>query len=38
MAQSFEMRFSGWGVDADAGELSPHVVDWLDYLGTLRVG
>ena len=30
MAPSFEMRFSGWGVDGDAGELSPHVVDWLE--------
>ena len=30
MAPSAEMRFSGWGVDADAGELSDHVVEWLE--------
>ncbi len=30
MAPSTEMRFSGWGVDADAGELSEHVVEWLE--------
>lgn len=24
------MRFSGWGVDADAGELSDHVIEWLE--------
>ena len=30
MAQSLEMRFSGWGIDADAGDLSDHVVEWLE--------
>ena len=30
MAPSAEMRFSGWGIDADAGVLSDHVVEWLE--------
>ena len=30
MAPSTEMRFSGWGIDADAGELSDHVIEWLE--------
>ncbi len=30
MAPSTEMRFSGWGVEADAGELSGHVISWLE--------
>ena len=30
MAPSTEMRFSGWGVDADAGELTDHVIEWLE--------
>ncbi len=30
MAALTEMRFSGWGVDAEAGELSGHVIDWLE--------
>lgn len=30
MAPSPEMRFSGWGIDDDAGELSEHVVRWLE--------
>ena len=29
MADSTEMRFWGWGTDADAGELPPHVESWL---------
>jgi alkyldihydroxyacetonephosphate synthase len=29
MAPLTEMRFSGWGVEAGAGELSEHVVEWL---------
>ena len=30
MEPSTEMRFSGWGTDADAGELSDHVIEWLE--------
>ena len=30
MAPSAEMRFSGCGIDADAGVLSGHVVEWLE--------
>ena len=30
MAPSTEMRFFGWGVEAEAGELSAHVVEWLE--------
>ena len=30
MEPSTEMRFSGWGVDADAGDLSDHVIEWLE--------
>ncbi len=29
MADSTEMRFWGWGSDADAGDLPPHVESWL---------
>ncbi len=30
MAPPTEMRFSGWGVEADAGELSDSVIAWLE--------